>query len=401
MVALDDWSTAFDEEPGYAALESRDELGSFDWSMEFEEAPVQLAMVAASPSSSTNSEVCSKCNDMYQKLLSEYVAERDKFQKARAEITDYQLTLESMEAKILTHENNEVAWLETYKQQDYLVKLNEWKLGCKVSELEKVTAERDKLLEKLAVWNEAGVSHVQFVEKQRTSNIKTGLGYDNNSNEGIPFKSKELNLTVDTSTSDEEFISLDENTSSDEESPSPTPPVFQKEKGYNAVPHPPGSFQPPRKDVDCYGVDNLEFRKKLKSKFNPETLEKSVEAPKVEETKFSKQAVPSNSFRNTADHSAVPQRKFFQNTANFRNTYGRGFGDIGPKVCYVCYSPHHLIKDCDYHSEYLSKYPKTRTAQPSYRENKPRDNKPVWNYTNRVNHSNFSKDYRYPHQKRS
>lgn len=57
--------------------------------------------------------------------------------------------------------------------------------------------------------------------------------------------------------------------------------------------------------------------------------------------------------------------------------------------------------DSDYHSEYLSKYPRIRSANQSHRENKPRDNKPVWNYTNRVNHSNFSKDYRYPHQKRS
>ena len=28
------------------------------------------------------------------------------------------------------------------------------------------------------------------------------------------------------------------------------------------------------------------------------------------------------------------------------------------------------------------------------------ENKLVWNHANRVNHSNFSKDYRYPHQKR-
>jgi hypothetical protein len=135
MVALEDWSIAFDEEPGYAALESRDGLGSFDWSMEFEEDHVQLAMLATSPSTSTISEVCSNCNDMYQKLLNEYVDERNKFQKARSEIAGYQLTLESIEAKILTHENNEVTWAERYKQQEYQVKLSELKLGCKVSEL--------------------------------------------------------------------------------------------------------------------------------------------------------------------------------------------------------------------------------------------------------------------------
>jgi hypothetical protein len=52
MLAVEevDWSTTFNEEPGYAALESRDGLGSFDWSMESEEEPVQLAMVATSTS---------------------------------------------------------------------------------------------------------------------------------------------------------------------------------------------------------------------------------------------------------------------------------------------------------------------------------------------------------------
>ena len=108
--------------------------------------------MATSPSSSTISEVCSKCSNSYRKMLKEYETERDNYRRARSEIADYQLTLESMEAKIITHENNEVAWDEKYEQHDYQLKLSEWKLGCKVSELEKVTKERDKYLEKLSVW---------------------------------------------------------------------------------------------------------------------------------------------------------------------------------------------------------------------------------------------------------
>ena len=68
---------------------------------------------------------------------------------------------------------------------------------------------------------------------------------------------------------------------------------------------------------------------------------------------------------------------------------------MGPKLCYVCYSPHHFIKDCDFHSDYLSQFPKT-----SFTNHKSRENKPVWKHSNMVNHSNFSKDYRYPHQER-
>jgi hypothetical protein len=120
------------------------------------------------------------------------------------------------------------------------------------------------LLAKLAVWKESGLSHVSFVEKQTTANIKTGLGYDDSSSEEIPTRNMELSLSQETSTSDEEFISLEENTSSDEESPCSTPPVFKKDKGYNEVPPPTGSFQPRRTDVSCFGVDNLEFSKSLK-----------------------------------------------------------------------------------------------------------------------------------------
>jgi hypothetical protein len=177
---------------------------------------------------------------------------------------------------IITHENNEVAWAKKYEQQDYQLKLSAWKLGCKVSELEKVTKERDKLLEKLVVWKESCLSHVSFVEKQRTANIKTGLGYDS---EALSSRNQELNLSQETSTSDKEFISLEGNTSSDEELACSTPPEFKKNKSYNEVPPPPGSFQPPRTDVSCYGVDNLEFRKKLKGQSNPETLGESVETP--------------------------------------------------------------------------------------------------------------------------
>lgn len=155
----------------------------------------------------------------------------------------------------------------------------------------------------------------------------------------------------------------------------------------------------------------MEFRKKLKghsnsSQSSSESLRETVEKPRDDnkgsrnDKVFSKQAVLPKTSQSIVDHSAVPSRQSFQNTANFRKPFGRGFGNMGPKLCYVCYSPHHLIKDCDYHLEYLSKFPKTTFANHKHRENKPTENKPVWNHSHMVNHSNFSKDYRYPHQKR-
>ena len=68
---------------------------------------------------------------------------------------------------------------------------------------------------------------------------------------------------------------------------------------------------------------------------------------------------------------------------------------MGQKLCFVCFSPTHLIKDCDRHSEYLSKFPRNKSNN-----QRPREHKPVWTNSNRVNHRNFTPDHRYPHQKR-
>ena len=88
MVVIEevDLSTDFNEEPGYAAMETRDELGSFDWNMEDQEEPVQLAMMA-----SANSYVDEKVlnfstrKSYHKKLLTDYEIERDNASMARAE----------------------------------------------------------------------------------------------------------------------------------------------------------------------------------------------------------------------------------------------------------------------------------------------------------------------------
>ena len=148
MVAIKevDWSIDFDEEPGFAALESRDELGSFDWNMEDQEEPVQLSMMA-----STNSYIdekvlnCSTCKSYHKKLLTDLETEKDNAIMARAEREGYKVTLESVEAKILIYEQNEKAWNIKYNQMEYQWKLSEWKLEGANCRIDKLTKERDSL----------------------------------------------------------------------------------------------------------------------------------------------------------------------------------------------------------------------------------------------------------------
>ncbi|GJR81355.1 hypothetical protein Tco_0152140 [Tanacetum coccineum] len=75
----------------------------------------------------------------------------------------------------------------------------------------------------------------------------------------------------------------------------------------------------------------------------------------------------------------------------------KGLGNKGGKLCFVCYSPNHLIKDCNLHER---TFKQTQTHKPKGTQG-TRDKRPVWNNIQRVNHSNFSRNSRYPHQRRS
>ena len=178
MVAIKevDWNMNFDEKPGFAALESREEFGSFDWSLDDPEEPVQLAMMASADSYVDEKVLnCSTCKAYHKKILTDIKTERDNAIMARAEREGYKVTLESVEAKILVFEKNEEAWNRKYNEMEYKWKLSEWELEGANCKINKLTKERDSLKEKLDSWNKSGLSHVEFVEKQRASDVKTGL----------------------------------------------------------------------------------------------------------------------------------------------------------------------------------------------------------------------------------
>ncbi|GJR53567.1 ribonuclease H-like domain-containing protein [Tanacetum coccineum] len=128
-VEQDDWSMEFDAEHVHFG---QDGLGDFDWSNKADDAPVSLALMA------TNSEVpyCSKCSKSYKKLLESYQTERDNFQRARTEILGYQMSLESLEVMLKTHEKNEYAWGDKYEQMEYDLKIRDLKLEEKQKELD-------------------------------------------------------------------------------------------------------------------------------------------------------------------------------------------------------------------------------------------------------------------------
>ncbi|GJU64118.1 putative ribonuclease H-like domain-containing protein [Tanacetum coccineum] len=373
-----DWTKEFDAEPNMHF--EQDGLDDFDWSNKADDAPVSLALMA------TNSEVpyCSKCSKSYKKLLESYQTERDNFQRARTEILGYQMSLESLEVMLKTHEKNEYAWGDKYEQMEYDLKIRDLKLEEKQKELDQALKERDDFKVKLEKWSNASVLQNEVLNKQRYVSDKSCIGFG-----------------IESSNSMESDISSGDETLTDS-----TYENFKREKAYKAVPPPTGTIIPPRANVSFTGIDELAIRNKVVNQEKTKSSQSAIDRNKViiedwvdsddEETDVSE------SQKETAFNSENSETSFENRSPNSQNSVGqesrtKGLGNKGGKLCFVCYSPNHLIKDCNLHER---TFKHTQTHKPKGTQGS-RETRPVWNNIQRVNHSNFSRNSRYPHQRRS
>ncbi|GJU15587.1 hypothetical protein Tco_1143553 [Tanacetum coccineum] len=92
------------------ALVAQDGLGGYDWSNDFD----------------SEVQKCSKCLESFKCLQKNYDTEREKHNKAKLEIRGYEIALESLEARILGHEKNELAWGDELK-----LKIEKWEGSSK------------------------------------------------------------------------------------------------------------------------------------------------------------------------------------------------------------------------------------------------------------------------------
>ncbi|GKB99031.1 putative ribonuclease H-like domain-containing protein, partial [Tanacetum coccineum] len=376
-VEQDDWSMEFDAEHVHFG---QDGLGDFDWSNKDDDTPVSLALMA------TNSEVpyCSKCSKSYKLLLENYQKERDNFQRARTEILGYQMSLESLEVMLKTHEKNEYAWGDKYEQMEYDLKIRDLKLEEKQKELDQALKERDDFKVKLEKWSNASVLQNEVLNKQRYVSDKSCIGFG-----------------IESSNSMESDISSGDETLTDS-----TYENFKREKAYKAVPPPTGTIIPPRANVSFTGIDELAIRNKVVNQEKTNTSQSAIDRNKViiedwvdsddEETDVSE------SQKETVFNTENSEESFENRSPKSQNSVGqesrtKGLGNKGGKLCFVCYSPNHLIKDCNLH-ERTSQHTQTHKSKGTQGS---RGTRPVWNNIQRVNHSNFARNSRNPHQRRS
>ncbi|GKE83155.1 hypothetical protein Tco_1553155 [Tanacetum coccineum] len=218
-------------EPSSQALVAQDGLGGYGWSNDFDE-PVNYALMAISSSSSSSS----------------------------SDNEGYELGLESLESRILGHENNELAWGEKYEFQNYKLRCREIKINNLKMELEKVVKERDELKVKIEKWEESSKGLNKLLNSQMSAKDKNGLGYGTQLDE-MSNKSKtdsEISLTVfEVRSSDEEIT--------------PANDRFSKADRYHVVPPPIiGNFLTPRADISFACLDEYAIRKKIIKSKTPE-----------------------------------------------------------------------------------------------------------------------------------
>ncbi|GJY51777.1 hypothetical protein Tco_0442624 [Tanacetum coccineum] len=188
----------------------------------------KMAISSSSSSSSSDNKVqkCSKCLESFKCLQKNYDTEREKHNKAKLEIRGYEIALESLEARILGHEKNELAWGERYEFQNYDLKCREIKINNLNLELEKMS-----------------------------THDKNGLG----------FGTQMDNLSNKSKTDSENSLTIFEVRSSDEESTLANN-RFTKANEYHAIPLPQkitGNLLNPRADISFAGLDEYAIRNKI------------------------------------------------------------------------------------------------------------------------------------------
>nr|GEX33506.1 hypothetical protein [Tanacetum cinerariifolium] len=212
------------------ALVVTDGMG-YDWVYQVEEGPTDFALMAhlSSGSSSSGTEVhtCSKeCLQSNKTLQKQYDQQCEILNKANLEIIAYQFGLESLEARIVVHQNNEAVFEEDIVFLKYDVKVRDNSITKLKNQLEESSKEKDDLKLKLEKFKTSSKNLTNLINSQISLKDKTGLGYDSQLNE------RDLNN-----------IHMD------------------KSEGYHAVPPPyTGNFMPSRPDLSFARLDYSIFK---------------------------------------------------------------------------------------------------------------------------------------------
>ncbi|GJX51701.1 ribonuclease H-like domain-containing protein, partial [Tanacetum coccineum] len=339
------------------ALVVQDGIGGYDWSFQAEEGITNFALMAytSQGSSSSDSEVhtCSKdCLKSYETLQKQYDQQRVALNKSNLEIIGYQMGLESLEARIVVHEKNEVVYEEDIAFLKYDVQVKDISIKDLKNQLEEALKEKDDLKLKLEKFEESSKNLTKLINSQISAKDKAGLGYDSQMN-----KSEVVHSVFNSRESD-----VDD---------SPVNDRFKIGEGFHAISSYIGNYMPSRPDLSFVGLDDSVYKTKVSE---TETSISKTSKDIVEKPKTVRPSAPIiEDWDTDSDNDSVFRPKSDQTKPNFN----------------------HLIKDCDFHDKKMVEKPVLNNKG---RVTGQREIRPVWNNAQRVNHQN---KFTHPHPKRN
>nr|GEU80373.1 uncharacterized mitochondrial protein AtMg00810-like [Tanacetum cinerariifolium] len=233
-----------------------DGMGSYDWSFQAEEEPTNYALMAFTSSSSSTSDnevaSCSKaCTKAYATLQSHCDKLTNDLKKSQFDVLSYQTGLESVEARLLVYQQNEIIFEEDIKLLKLDVELRDNALVALRQKFEKVKQEIDEFRLKLEGFQTSSKNLSQLLASQ--TNDKTRLGYD---------------TQVFTSS----MFDCDEMLSSESDVSMPASLIYdryQLGEGYHAIPPPYiGTFMPSKPYLVFHDATNV--NKTVHTAFNVE-----------------------------------------------------------------------------------------------------------------------------------
>nr|GEV25589.1 retrovirus-related Pol polyprotein from transposon TNT 1-94 [Tanacetum cinerariifolium] len=310
-----------------ALVSQCDGLG-YDWSDQAKEGPTNFT---SSSSSDFEVSTCSKaCLKSYETLKEHYDNLTKYFNKSQINVGAYKAGLESVEARLDVYKKNEAIFEENIKVLKLDIMLRDNALTELRKKFEKTKKERDDLKLTLKKFKNSSKNLGKLLEIQVYDKYKTG-------------------------------------------------------KGYHAVPPPyTGNFMPLKPDLVLADGEEYVFSNEDENK----TQQRKPSFAKVEFVKSNEHVKsPRDSVKKARNNeqSNYPRKNSQSPRGNKRNwnnlitqKLGSNF-EFKNKVCYVCGSFNHLIKDYDFYKKKIM-------------------GKPVWNNARRVNHQT-SQRMSHPHPK--
>ncbi|GJS00293.1 ribonuclease H-like domain-containing protein [Tanacetum coccineum] len=318
-------------------------------------------------------------------------SEREALNKSNLEIIGYQMGLESLEARIVVHEKNEVVYEEDITFLKYDVQVKDISIKELKNQLENALKEKDDLKLKLEKFETSSKNLTKLINSQISAKDKTGLGYDGQINESDlndihVNESEVLDNVFDRPT----VHSVFNNRESDMDD-SLVNDRFKIGEGFHAVPPPyTGNYLPPRPDYRLREkpktvrpsapiIEEWDTDSDNDSVFRPKFDQTKPKFTKINFVKSSKNVKFVNK-ENTHRQIEYP-RKSQSPRDNKRNWNGMMTQKLGndfkfiKKARFVCWSFNHVIKDCDFHDNKMVEKPVLNNKG---RVTGQREIRPVW-----------------------